>query len=165
MHYCHIYVEIMNCKAKSSILMMPFQQAQAQFAQASTPMPAITEGSYQPQDAPAETPASSEYHTHYFLKWQIHENEKGGEVEVYAPCWWGDSEASFSARCCLWRIFTSADGPGQQVVVVTCRPPSCCVGFSSPRSSVEAQPSGSDDFTKCRNPTNNNFLNVSPSVD
>lgn len=56
-----------------------FEQAQAQFAQASAPMPAITEGSSQPQPIPAEMPASSEYHTLYSKGW----DDRGRVLSVY----------------------------------------------------------------------------------
>lgn len=58
-------VKIRNSKVKSSVFVIPFQQAQAQLAQTSTPMPAITEGSYQPP--PADLLAGGE-HTHPHLE-------------------------------------------------------------------------------------------------
>lgn len=42
-------------------------QAQAQFAQTTAPMPAITEGTYQPQAAAADMPGPGESFSHCFV--------------------------------------------------------------------------------------------------
>ncbi|TMS16042.1 hypothetical protein E3U43_013335 [Larimichthys crocea] len=63
-------------------------RAQAQFAQTTTPMPAITEGTYQAQPTMAAMPASAELAlSHHGDKlWQLYwdraswEKEKGGRV-------------------------------------------------------------------------------------
>lgn len=58
--YRYLQIFSFNCASTHWLVRLITFQAQAQFAQTTTPMPAITEGAYQPQFATAGMPHGSE---------------------------------------------------------------------------------------------------------
>lgn len=71
-------------------------QAQAQFAETTAPMPAITEGTYQPQVAAAGMPSASECFSEFYHCVVLQTGLQSG----------GSSRTQPEASCLLWSVCT-----------------------------------------------------------